>query len=1141
MSHVLWRGLAAAAALFVSVAPVAQAQESLTITGKVTGDGNMPVEGANIVIGALQISVGTNAAGQYTIVIPGARLKSQAATLRARAIGYAPEAKDIILKAGRQTYDFQLRKDASRLQQVVVTGVTGATEQTKTPFTVSQVNAADMPVPGLSPLTQLQGKVPGANIVSFSGRPGSNPAVLLRGPTSVNAAGRGQDPLYIVDGVILNGPLPDINPQDIESVEVVKGAAAASLYGSRAGQGVIQITTKSGKSSGDNSLKFQLRAEYGQGDLPRKIQIAQRHGMYLDATGQRLCVNQSGANAVAGMLIQCLSTVDYGTEQRRVNNVPGDVSATPVGFPLDPGASSTGAALRGRFQNNLWPGRTYDAVSQFGAPQPFGLYNLDATGRFGRTSFFASVNFQDAGGAVAFLKGNQRIGYRLNLDHRASNALTFQLNTMYARSESDGASFENGGGGLTGTAPFFRLTRVPAIVNLNQRDTLGRLYIRPNLQGGGLQNENPLYALENNKRNDITDRLLASGTVRWVPNSWADIDANFSTDLTRQNGFEFNDLGFRTTGLSLDIPRGGVFYYGQTSQSLNGSVNATARQTLGPLSVRYNARYLYEQQNFDGQNVSGFFMSVQGVPQIANTQSDQRNGSSSQSQVRQIGMFAGMNLELSDRYILDMLVRRDGTSLFGRDNRWQTYGRVSGAYRVTQEKFLRNNKFITELKLRGSYGTAGNRPNFSAQYETFSINASGLPVFGVLGNSLLGPEVVTEQDYGFDAELFSRFGVRVSKYKSDSRDQILLVASPAGAGFSSQWLNAGTLSNDGFEAQVTLPVIQKRDISYNVTLNYDYVRSTVTQLNVPAFNFAAPGVTNATGVFRIEQGARYGELRGRAFVTRCDQLPTAWNVAGTPVNFQALCGPGRPFQKNSDGMIVWVGGETGNLTGNGRNLGDGVRNNLWNAILPANQAPWGVQAAWGHPLRVRTETGGADANQNLGSVLPNFRWSTSHNFTWKRLTAFALADATVGRVVMNQGLHWSLLDFNWGGSDQISKSVTDAKPMSYYYRAGPPENGAGLGGLYDVLAPNSYNTEDASFVRIREVVLSYRVGKLARIGGDWQVALIGRNLFTFTDYRGFDPEVGANGGTTGSGVLNAFDNFTFPNPRTITFSLSTSF
>lgn len=1116
MTHALSRTLAAAMALVMSVASVGSAQQSGTITGKVAGDGGQPIEGANVLIPDLNISVGTNTAGVYTITIPAARLNGTTVILRTRAIGYTPESRQVVLRAGTQTFNFDLKKDVSRLQQVVVTGVTGATEQTKVPFSVSRIDASDMPVPAINPLTQLQGKVPGANIVSFSGRPGAQPAVLLRGPTSINAAGRGQDPLYIVDGVILNGPLPDINPQDIESVEVVKGAAAASLYGSRAGNGVIQITTKNGRGGTQNSIKFGVRAEYGTGDIERRISIAQRHGLLLaPGNDNRMC--QSGfsyAGALSGY--ECFRTFDYQFEALRINQRGGDFALGAPGFPIDPGANIAGTQAQHRFQSNLWPVETFDAVAQVAQPQPAGIYNIDATGRFGRTTFYASANVTDQRGSIRGLQGLQRNGYRLNLDHRVNDKLTFSANTYYARTETDGLNQEDGGGA------FFRLTRVPPIVNLLRTDSLGRLFIRPNLQNGGSQNENPLYPLSNVDRADQTDRVLAGTSVRYAPTGWADLEWNMAFDLTRNNGRQNTDKGFRTTTGPSAANLGSVFYYGETGQSLNTSLNATARQTLGKLNLRYNTRYLYEQQNYNGFNGEASQLAVQGVNTIGNALATTRNGSSSATFVRQISGFAGVNLDYDDKYIVDLLIRRDGTSLFGANNRWATLGRGSVAYRLSQEKWF-GVPGITDLKLRASRGTAANRPTFAAQYETFSVNAAGLAVPGVLGNANLRPEIVTETEVGFDALFFNKVTVKVTNAQATSTDQILLVPLVAAAGFSSQWQNAGTLQNKTWEASVIVPLAQTRDVDWTMQVNYDRVRSMVTELRVPAFNFGNPNVTNSGGIFRIEAGVPYGQLYGREFVTRCEQLPAA---------FASQCGgSGANFQKNSDGYIVWTGGA---------GLDEGITRNLWSALLPGTQAPWGVRTAWGHPMVIRDSTG-AGLQRPLGNVLPDYRWSLSQNFRYKRLTASMLLDATVGRSVQNQGLGWSLLDFLWGGSDQMSASVAGAKPMSYYYRAGPPDNSLGIGGLYDVLGPNSFNVERATYARIREFLVSYRVGKLSGVGGDWNVGLVGRNLLTFTNYRGFDPEVGVSGGNAGSGVLNAFDNFTFPNIRTVTFTVGTTF
>ena len=334
---------------------VAQAQGPAVITGTVKSEFGDPLENANVYIVELAISVGTNAAGRYTMTIPADRLRGQALQLRARSIGYKADAKPITLRAGNQTFDFSLAKDINRLQEVVTTGVTAGTEQKKLAFSVAQVSDKDMPVPGSNPLSQLQGKVAGANIVSASGRPGTAPAIILRGPQSINATGRGQDPLYIIDGVVSQGGLQDINPQDIENIEVVKGAAASSLYGSRAGNGVIQITTRSGKNQSEG-VKFRANVEYGVSDIENEYQYPTTHFMLMDENASRFCVTVSGA-------ADCSRTVDIYQEAYRINNDGGDFSLPPVTFANDGGISrNPGAVLsRALFQVNQFP-KTYDPI-----------------------------------------------------------------------------------------------------------------------------------------------------------------------------------------------------------------------------------------------------------------------------------------------------------------------------------------------------------------------------------------------------------------------------------------------------------------------------------------------------------------------------------------------------------------------------------------------------------------------------------------------------------------------------------------------------------------------------------------------------------------------------------------------------------
>ena len=1119
------------AALLVSTTPVAAAQaQNAVINGRVTSEFGEPLNGANVFISEMNISVATNASGVYQVTVPAARVSNQNVQLRVRYIGFVPAARPITIAAGDQTVDFQLRPDVNRLEAVVTTGVTGATERAKVPFTVARVDTSEMPVPAVNPLSQLQGKVPGANIAAVSGRPGATPAVILRGPTSINAAGRSQEPLYIVDGVILQGGLPDVNPNDIESVEVVKGAAASSLYGSRAGAGVIQITTKSGKSATEG-VRFNFRTEYGVSDIENDFGISRYHSLLMDESGERFCV----VDAV-GSANTCTRTMDYRAEVMRINNDPGDFALGTSAFPIDPGATSAGAMLARVFVANQWGGPTFNAVDQVVDPKPVTVNNLDASGRIGNTNYFASGNHARSGGAIRGLEGYNRTAGRLNLGSQVNDKLNLSFNSYFSRSDQDGFNQEEGGQG------FFRLTRTPAIVDIMGRDTLGRRLIRTNLQAGGSQNENPLYELENNDRTDVRYRFIGGGTARYALTDWADLEGNFSLDRLNQNYLQFRNRGFRTTGTNAAINNGTLFNGTENTQSLNTSLQGTVRrQLLSDLASRFNLRFLYEQQDYDFRDFQGNTLKVGGVQSGQNVTAQIQIRSSTQP-TKQMSFSGNANFDWKDRYILDLLVRRDGSSRFGAANRWQTYGRGSASWLVAREDWFPTD-VVSQLNLRASLGQAGNTPRWSAQYESYSLASGGVLTPLTLGNPDLRPEVITELELGTDIELFERFLFNATYAHSESEDQILPVPVAASTGFPTKWLNAGTLTNKTIELSLSAPIVRTADFNWTGRVNYTKNTPTITRLDVAPFNIGTE-LQGTTTMIRIEEGLRYGTIVGREFATSCAQLPEpfASNCGGT----------GDAFQANDEGYIVWVG--------EGNNPGMGVTDNLWNTYLPpcvntggtevacggdaTVNSPFGVVAWWGMPIIIRDPNGSAQSRP-LGHALPDYQLSLSQTMSYKRFSAYALLDGAFGQSVWNQGRHWSYLDLLSHEVDQFGKGVESAKPIGYYFRA-PAPDAAGRGGFYDILGPNSRTVEDASYMKLREVSLSYHVGEVGGIG-DWSINLIGRNLKTWTDYTGFDPEVGVgqagdpDGSDSGSGLINAVDAFTFPNLRSVTFALPTSF
>jgi hypothetical protein len=178
-------------------------------------------------------------------------------------------------------------------------------------------------------------------------------------------------------------------------------------------------------------------------------------------------------------------------------------------------------------------------------------------------------------------------------------------------------------------------------------------------------------------------------------------------------------------------------------------------------------------------------------------------------------------------------------------------------------------------------------------------------------------------------------------------------------------------------------------------------------------------------------------------------------------------------------------------------------------------------------------------NMPLGSGLPSWQFSVGQNFQYRRLTVYALLQGVIGRNVWNEGRQWSHLDFNSADVNQRGVDVGLAKPIGYYWRAKAPDQ-VGIGGFYDLLQPNNYTVERASYAKLREFSMSYNIGPVSGVG-NWTASLIGRNLFTITNYLGYDPEVGSAGGLGNSRAINAVDAFTFPNTRSFTFALQTSF
>lgn len=1118
---------AIAAALALSSGS-AQAQGTV-ITGRVTGEQGQTLEAANVFITEMSLSVGANQQGVYRIVVPAERSRGQAVMLRVRAIGQVPQARQITLRAGEMTENFTLKQDINRLSDVVVTGTVGeGTERSKVPYAVSRLTAEEMPVPALDPITALQGKMPGVRIASTSGRPGSTPEIMMRGPTSINSQGRAPGPLFIVDGVIMHvGSPEELGGLDIESVEVVKGAAGASLYGSTAANGVIVIKTKRGANQ--DGVKVNVRSEYGLSDV-NSLDYGQpvNHHLQLDETGKRFCVNGSGN------LGGCTRTIDWMTEIMRINNVNADTVRTAQSVQYNAPALSSGE-LQNVFQANIWPNQYYDGFAQVASRNPITLNSIDATGRVGTVRYYVSGAYTDEQGAIKGLKGQQQRRGRVNLDYDLRKDLLISVSSLFNKGTTDNRTGGSSNGGIFGQL----LRGAPAGTDYLARDTLGRPIVRGG--GGGLRGSGNgggtfLYDMENLADNRTSERFVGSLSANYFPAEWVTLDATFGYDHQQRHDLFYEVKGYRTFEASTSDNNGQMSFDDRANEAYNASLSASFRKQLTKdLNGKLSLRTFYDREDLHTYGGEGEIFLVKDVFTLDNT-SDNKDVESNDQSIRNMGAFAGASFDYKSRYILEGTFRYDGSSLFGAGNRWAPFGRISGVWRVSEEPFW-HVPAVSDFRLRASRGTAGTPPRFSAQYEVYNVSATGITL-GQSGNSKLKPETTTETEIGTDFTLFNRLGVEITNAHGVTHDQILPVATQASLGFSTRWENAGTLENKTWELGLNLPVISRRNFNWSMRGTWDRTRTYITELFTPEFVSNA-GTGQGTGsLFRFTADRsksngfpknRYGNVWGRRFYKGCGSMPAA---------VQSQCGEGKAFQVNDQGWVVWAG--------EGNSWRDGITKNLWQSKLPAAQSPWNFPLWFGHPIvdrPLRGEPGeGVGIQQIIGNVMPDFRFTFSNNVQFKRLTVYALLDGTIGHDINNQGEGWGLFDFNSSNFDWGNATVETAKPVGYGWRAGGGE-GVGSGGFYDQLGPNNYNVEDGSYAKLREVSVAYRVGAVRGVG-DFTLGLIGRNLATFSSYSGYDPEVGSNGSTAGvtnSGLINQVDAFGFPTLRSFTFTISTRF
>lgn len=1007
------------------------AQSATIVSGRVTDETGQALPGVTVLVKGTQNGTTTSADGAYRLSVPAAN-----ATLVASYVGYLSQE---VAVNNRSTIDVRLVPGDKTLNEVVVVGY-GTQEKKDLTGAIASVSSKDiqkLPVSGVD--QALQGQVAGLQISQSNGAPGANTNILIRGIGSISG---GNEPLFVIDGYPvtnsgIGNPLNTINPNDIESIDVLKDASSTAIYGSRGSNGVIMITTKRGKA-GKTRIEVDAYTGFQQVakkldllDIPDFVQFIKegRNNGYLD-------------NNPAGKITDPNNVRPNSFQIPSI--IQGDISQLP---------------------NTDWQ----DAIFR---TAPIQNYQVSASGGNENIRYSVSGGYFSQKGIV-ISSGLERYSFRMNLDGKLSNRLNVGVTMLPSFTKQDDVSAIGHSGGAVVQAAL----SLPPYFPVYNPD--GSYFVTYRPTEGDTSYPNPVQ---------LANELKIDGSqFRFFGNAYAEVSilaglkfrTTIGTDLnyTKNRRFQPNTID------PINILTNAVATNTEATNWLNENT-FSYKKRLGDHSVDavvgFTAQKAYTNE-FRGQ-ASNFpdnlIESVNGGTINA--------GYESITIQTLLSYLARVNYSFKDKYLVTGTVRRDGSSRFGADNRWGTFPSASVGWRVSEEGFMKGVSFVSDLKLRASYGLTGN--NDIGDYRAIGLlqNANYItgnaltPGLGraTFTNTLLGWESMKQLDLGLDFNMLNnRIAITADYYDKRNTDMLFTIQTPAATGLTSAVVNLGEVQNRGFELALTSRNTVKEfkwTTSANVTVN----RNEVLAMSADAERiFSTSQARTAYAVTQV--GDPIGSFFGRRVI----------GVFQT--NEEATAYGKQPFAKAGDFKWEDINND-GRIDDNDRTV--------------------------------------------IGSPHPKFFFGFNNNFSYKGFALDVLTNGMVGQKIYN-----STFSINNSGVQNQIQEVFDNRWVS----TSQPGNG-----LYGRSIRGGRNNNpifsdaylfDGSFLRIRNVTLSYNLPSslINRLGvGSARLYATGTNLFTFTSYNGYDPEVSGSGDDLRAAGL---DFGTYPQARTITFGINLGF
>jgi len=1037
------------------------------LSGTVLDEAGVPLPGASIVAKGTTVGTTTDFDGKFELSVP-----SGVTVILVSYIGYKPKEVSV---AGQTSVTVKMEPDAAALEEVVVVGY-GTLAKTKvTGSVVSITPETIVNVPTITPEGALIGQVSGVQVQEVSGEPGAAPNIRIRGSGSISA---GNDPLFVVDGIPISrnltsssqlgslsnqsqafqpptiNPLATLNPNDIESMQVLKDASAAAIYGSRGGNGVLLITTKKGSSTEEGVFSFDSYVSI-----------------------------QSVANKID--LMNAPELIDY-TRDARNNNYLVDVPGASADDPIGPGdRGNTNYEMPEAYVN--WDGTDtdwQDLIFKTGVVQS---YNFSyASPIRNKTSFYTSAGYFSQNGIIekskferysVLLNLNSQLTEKLNLDVRLSPTVTENQ-----RVPANSPYFATPPGIV-----YSAIVHSPVVKPYNEDGTINQLNNQSHLGGGTTTASNPLAIIEgvDDQIFQFQNRGTLGLTYDILPELSFKTFGGVYINLFNQDFYRANTLLLRNS--TVGNP------YGQASSSTETNWlwenTLSWKKELGDHYVDAVLGYTAQRDNVRLERVVANNYPDDLVTTISGGQV--YAGTSVKEQWSLLSSLFRVNYSFKDKYLFTGTIRSDKSSRFGKNNQTGYFPSFSVGWRLNEESFLSSSETISELKLRMSWGQTGNFeiPNYGAVglLSPQNYNLAGNEVNGIVQSTIPNPNLTWEKseqvDVGLELGLFNnRVFVLADYYDTKTRDLLLNVAISSVSGFETTLRNLGKVQNKGFEIALSTKNFVG-DFSWDTDINFSTNKNEVLALNEgnePIYSTGSAGIRHVTRV-GDPIGSYYGYVVEGIYQTQEE-------IDNAPFDTQAPNpGPGDFKFKDIDG--------------------DGQ-------ITPDD----------------RTVT---------GSYFPDFTWGINNKFKFKNIDFGFLVQGVEGNEILNlTGRHLLNGEANFNSYAAFNNRWRSASDPGNGW---VPRADRGTGNHGNNQRPSSFQVEDGSYIRLRNVTLGYTLPTNNLFGSKIQrlrFYITGTNLFTITDYLGYNPEVSS---ITTNSLTPGEDYGAFPLTKSFTMGINLKF